>query len=116
MIPLDDWMANSSVATASSPEGDIYVAGMDHVSNAALYRLKWRERALQYVGDARSASEQAANWTAGETAEKFHTRPLWQRGKIYVGTMDRSTLDDDYLTRADFIGTPMIPLRPGSQT
>ena len=95
--PTQSWHA-----TASSPDGDIYVAGMDHVSNAALYRLKWREGALWFVGDARSASEAMANWLPGETAQKFHTRPLWHRGKIYVGTMDRSTLDDEYLTRRGF--------------
>jgi hypothetical protein len=95
--PTQSWHA-----TASSPDGDIYVAGMDHVTNAALYRLKWREGKLQFVGDARSASEARANWLSGETAQKFHTRPLWHRDKIYVGTMDRSTLDDEYLTRRGF--------------
>jgi hypothetical protein len=89
-------------ATASSPDGDIYVAGMDHVTNAALYRLKWRAGQLQFVGDARSASEAARNWMPGETAQKFHTRPLWHNGKIYVATMDRSDLDDQYLTRRGF--------------
>jgi hypothetical protein len=95
--PTQSWHA-----TGSSPDGDIYVAGMDHVTNAALYRLDWRVGKLQFVGDARSASELVHNWMPGETAQKFHTRPLWHRGKIYVATMDRSTLDDAYLTRRGF--------------
>lgn len=95
--PTQSWHA-----TGSSPDGDIYVAGMDHVTNAALYRLDWRAGKLGFVGDARSASEAAKNWMPGETAQKFHTRPLWHRGKIYVATMDRSTLDDAYLTRRGF--------------
>lgn len=95
--PTQSWHA-----TASSPDGDIYIAGMDHVTNAALYRLNWRAGKLQFVGDARSASEAAKNWMPGETAQKFHTRPLWHRGKIFVATMDRSTLDDEYLSRRGF--------------
>ena len=55
-------------ATASSPDGDIYIGGMDHATNAALYRLKWQTGELQFVGDARSASEAAKNWMPGETA------------------------------------------------
>jgi sugar lactone lactonase YvrE len=89
-------------ATASSPGGDIYVAGMDHRTNAALYRLDWRKGELRLVGDARSASEAVGNWKPGETAQKFHTRPLWHRGKIYVATMNRSTLDDGYLGERGF--------------
>jgi hypothetical protein len=95
--PTQSWHA-----TSSSPDGDIYVAGMDHATNAALYRLEWRVGKLHFVGDARSASEVVRNWLPGETAQKFHTRPLWHRGKIYVATMDRSTLDDAYLTRRGF--------------
>jgi hypothetical protein len=95
--PTQSWHA-----TASSPDGDIYVAGMDHVTDAALYRLSWRDGKLRFVGDARSASEARANWMSGETAQKFHTRPLWHQDKIYVGTMDRSTLDDAYLSRRGF--------------
>ena len=95
--PTQSWHA-----TASSPDGDIYIAGMDHVTNTALYRLKSREGRLQFVGDARSASEALKNWMPGETAQKFHTRPLWHRGKIFVATMDRSTMDDEYLTRRGF--------------
>jgi hypothetical protein len=89
-------------ATGSSPNGDLYVAGMDHRTNAALYRLDWSKGELRLVGDARSASEAVGNWKPGETAQKFHTRPLWHRGKIYVATMNRSTLDDGYLSERGF--------------
>ena len=95
--PTQSWHA-----TAASPEGDIYIAGMDHATNSALYRLKWQAGKLGFAGDARSASEAANNWMADETAQKFHTRPLWHRGKMYVASMDRSTLDDQYLTRRGF--------------
>jgi hypothetical protein len=95
--PTQSWHA-----TGSSPDGDIYIAGMDHETNAALYRLEWRTGRLQLLGDARSASEAVRNWMPGETAQKFHTRPLWHRGRVYVATMDRSTLDDEYLTRRGF--------------
>jgi hypothetical protein len=57
---------------------------MDHVTNSALYRLKAGSDTFAYVGDARSASQAANNWLPGESAEKFHTRPTWYRGKIYV--------------------------------
>lgn len=95
--PTQSWHA-----TGSSPEGDIYVGGMDHETNAALYRIDARTGTLRYVGDARSASETAHNWVLGETAQKFHTRPLWHNGKIYVATMDRSDLDPGYLQRRGF--------------
>jgi hypothetical protein len=95
--PTQSWHA-----IGSTPDGDIYVAGMDHATNAALYRLEPRRGTLRYVGDARSASEGANNWLPGETAQKFHTRPLWLNGRAYVATMDRSTLNDDYLSRRGF--------------
>jgi hypothetical protein len=93
--PTQSWHA-----TGSTPDGTIYVGGMDHVTNSALYRLE--RGVLRLVGDARSASEAAGNWHPGETAQKFHTRPLWHEGRVYVASMDRSTLDDDYLTRRGF--------------
>ncbi|KQP95984.1 hypothetical protein [Methylobacterium sp. Leaf117] len=95
--PTQSWHA-----TGSAPNGDLYVAGMDHRTNAALYRLPAGSDMLRLAGDARSASEAAGNWKPGETAEKFHTRPLWFGGKVYVGTMDRSTLDDGYRDRRGF--------------
>ncbi|HUN46437.1 MAG TPA: hypothetical protein VMU85_07955 [Stellaceae bacterium] len=95
--PIQSWHA-----TGSAPDGDIYVGGMDHATNAALYRVARRSGQLRYLGDARAASEAAGNWRPGETAEKFHTRPLWFGGKVYVATLDRSTLDDAYLGRRGF--------------
>lgn len=95
--PTQSWHA-----TGSTPDGDIYVGGMDHKTNAALYRIDARAGTLRYVGDARSASEVAHNWLPGETAQKFHTRPLWHRGRIYVATMDRSDLDESYQERRGF--------------
>ena len=95
--PTQSWHA-----TGSSPEGDIFVAGMDHVTNSALYRLDPSNDTLRYLGDARSASEAANNWQPGETAQKFHTRPLWHEGKIYVATMDRSRLNEEHLSIRGF--------------
>jgi len=89
-------------AVGSTPSGDIYVAGMDHVSNAALYRFRPSRGTLQYVGDARSASEAANNWLPGEAVQKFHTRPLWYKGKVYVATLNYSNLDDNYLKARGF--------------
>jgi outer membrane protein assembly factor BamB len=97
LIPTESWHA-----TGSTPAGDIYVGGMDHATNSALYRINQSDGRLSYVGDARSASEEAANWRPGETAQKFHTRPLWHQGRVYVATMDRSTLNEDYRTRRGF--------------
>ncbi|MDH2357129.1 hypothetical protein QCM80_42090 [Bradyrhizobium sp. SSUT112] len=102
--PTQSWHA-----TGSSPGGDIYVAGMDHATNAALYRLHSQTRKLELVGDARSSSEAVRNWLPGETAQKFHTRPLWHNGKIFVATMNRSTLDDQYLTVRGFHWYAYVP-------
>lgn len=90
LVPSESWSG-----AASAPGGDVYVAGMDHTTNAALYRL--RRGVLSYVGDARSASEAAGNWQGGEIAEKFHTRPAWHDGRVYVATLNSSTLDAAYL-------------------
>ena len=75
---------------------------MDHATNSALYCTKAGDGILRLLGDARSASQAAANWRPGETAQKFHTRPLWHQGRIYVATLDRSTPDDGYLSRRGF--------------
>ena len=95
LVPTQSWSG-----AASTPAGDVYVAGMDHVTNSALYRL--HDGVLSYVGDAKSASEAAGNWRQGETAEKFHTRPVWHNGRAYVATLDSSTLDATYLSRRGF--------------
>ena len=90
--PTQSWHA-----TGATPSGDIYVGGMDHATNSALYRIIPSTGELAYVGDARTASRQAGNLQPGETFEKFHTRPTWLAGKIYVATMDYSVIDAGYL-------------------
>ncbi len=89
LVPTQSWSG-----AAWTPQG-IYVAGMDHKTNSALYRLN--AGVLRYVGDARSASEAAHNWLDDEIAEKFHTRPVWHDGRVYVANLNSSTLDDTYL-------------------
>lgn len=95
--PIQSWHA-----TGSTPSGSIFVGGMDHKTNSALYELDAGTGLLRFLGDARSASEAAKNWLPNETVQKFHTRPLWHDGKIYVATMNRSTLDDGYLAERGF--------------
>lgn len=90
--PTQSWHA-----TGATPSGDIYVGGMDHATNSALYHLNPRTGSLAYVGDARTASRQAGNLRPGETFEKFHTRPTWLAGRLYVATMDYSVIDGGYL-------------------
>jgi hypothetical protein len=75
---------------------------MDHVTNSALFRLPAGQSSLVHVGDARSASEAASNWEPGETAEKFHTRPTWHNGRVYVATLDYSMIDSGYLQHRGF--------------
>jgi len=90
-------------AIGSTPTGDIIVAGMDHVTNSALFRIAARSDTLALVGDARAASEAADNWRPGETAQKFHTRPTSLRnGKTYVATLDHSAIDNGHLKRRGF--------------
>lgn len=98
--PTQSWHASGS-----TPAGDIFVAGMDHATNSALYRIDASGR-LTRVGDARSASARAGNLQPGETFEKFHTRPTWFKGKVYVATMDYSKIDAGYLKERDPTSTP----------
>jgi hypothetical protein len=84
----------------SSPSGAIYVGGMDHSTNSALYRI-YRGQ-VELLGDAKSAAQNANDWQPGETAQKFHTRPLWHNGNVYVATLDQSSLDDQYLYHRGF--------------
>jgi hypothetical protein len=92
--PTQSWHA-----TGSTPSGNIYVGGMDHATNSALYRIRPGTGVLRYVGDAKSASEDADNLHPDETFEKFHTRPTWIGGKVHVATMDYSKIDAGYLGR-----------------
>ena len=95
--PTQSWSG-----AGSAPGGAIYVGGMDHTTNAALYRLapgssvSLPALTLSYVGDARAASEAADNWKPGEVAEKFHTHPTWYNGRVYVASLNYSLLDDGY--------------------
>jgi hypothetical protein len=92
--PVQSWHA-----IGSTPKGDIYVAGMDHLDNSALYRITAEDGLLHFLGDAKSSSQAAGNWRRGETAQKFHTRPIWIDGRVFVASMDHSTLDRGYLDR-----------------
>ncbi|UPW19546.1 hypothetical protein M0C34_04510 [Agarivorans sp. TSD2052] len=92
----------SWLALGSDSEGAIYISGHDHHSNSMLYRLFQADQTLRWVGDARSASEAANNWQDGETAEKFHTRPTAHQGRVYVATLDKSSMDTSYLNTRGF--------------
>jgi hypothetical protein len=85
-------------SVGNAPDGDIYVGGMDHTTNAALYRIYMRDDTLRYLGDARAASEAVNNWQTGETCQKFHDRPTFHNGKVYVESLDRSDISDAYLS------------------
>jgi hypothetical protein len=100
--PVQSWSG-----AGTGPEGEIYIGGMDHATNTALYRLEPGGDAapgatLRYVGDARSASRAAGNWRPAEVAEKFHTRPAWDGSRVYVATLSHSNLDDGYRQRRGF--------------
>jgi hypothetical protein len=82
----------------NAPDGDIYVGGMDHTTNAALYRIYMRDDTLRYLGDAAAASGAVNNWQAGETCQKFHDRPTFHNGRVYVNSLDRSDINDAYLS------------------
>ena len=82
----------------NAPDGEIYVGGMDHSTNSALYRIYMRDDTLRYLGDARAASEAVNNWQSGETCQKFHDRPTFHNGKVYVNSLDRSDINDAYLS------------------
>ena len=90
----------------SDPGGDIYVSGMDHKENSGLYRLYVREGQdrLGYIGDARTASQAANNWH-NETAEKFHNRPVYYDGHMYVATTDKTDLPGQYGDGGDYKNT-----------
>jgi len=86
----------SWLAVGSDPSGNIYISGHDHKKNSMLYKLDPRQGVLRWVGDARSASLLADNWEKGETAEKFHTRPTYYDGRVYVATLDKSSMDSAF--------------------
>lgn len=102
--PIQSWSG-----AGATPDGTIFVAGMDHVRNSVLYRLPIGDapaqrpgRTLVYVGDARAASRRAGTWRAGDIAEKFHTRPTWDGSAVWVATLNDSTQSDAYLRKNGF--------------
>ena len=100
--PSGDRPDQSWLAIGSDPEGNIFVSGHDHVRNAMLYRLDVESGLLTWVGDARTASEAVDNWRLNETAEKFHTRPTYHDGRMYVATLDKSSIDDVFRATRGF--------------
>lgn len=97
LVPNQCWLS-----VAASPDGDVFITGSDHKTNAALYKLDHSTGNLLYVGDARHASESAHNWEPGETAEKFHMRPIFYEGLVYLATADFTDSDAGYLNRRGF--------------
>jgi hypothetical protein len=89
-------------SVAGAPDGNMYMGACDHLTNSALYKLNPSDDMLRYAGDARAASEAANNWLPGETAQKFHVRPLWYRGRLLLATADYSNQDDLYLQHRGF--------------
>jgi hypothetical protein len=67
-----------------------------------MYRLFQEDQTLRYIGDARTASQAVNNWENGETAEKFHTRPIHHNGQVYVATLDSSSMNNSYLNTRGF--------------
>ncbi|MBN1523224.1 MAG: hypothetical protein JW904_01970 [Spirochaetales bacterium] len=85
-----------------APDGGIYIGASDHTTNSALYRIDVATEKLELVGDAKSASRAANNWLENETAEKFHMRPIYYKGRVYVATTDYSDLNDRYVQKRGF--------------
>ena len=52
--PLQCWYG-----VGQSPDGMVYVAGSDHVTNSALYQFNPRTKLLKFCGDAVSAAQAA---------------------------------------------------------
>lgn len=111
--PIQSWSG-----AGSTPDGTIYIAGMDHVANSVLYRLPIGTNpaqrpgtTLSYAGDARASSQTARTWRPGDVAEKFHTRPTWHRSQIWVATLNDSNLDDSYLQKNGFRWYQYNPLK-----
>ena len=90
------------LAVGSDTEGDIYISGHDHINNSMLYRLHQSDDIVRWVGDAETSSQAVGNWQPGESAEKFHTRPLEHDGRVYVATLDNSNMNNGYLNTRGF--------------
>jgi hypothetical protein len=90
------------LAVGSDVDGDIYISGHDHINNSMLYRLHQSDDVVRWVGDAETSSSAVGNWLPGESAEKFHTRPLEHDGRVYVATLDNSNMNNGYLNTRGF--------------
>ena len=97
LMPDQNWHC-----VGNDPYGGIYVGGMDHTTNSALYRVSPKDDTLRYIGDAKQASTDANNWKNGETCQKFHTRPTYHDGRIYVASTDRTDIGGGYLNSRGF--------------
>jgi hypothetical protein len=97
LVPTQCWFS-----IAAAPDGGVYIGASDHETNSALYRIDSATDELTIAGDARTASEAARNWLPGETAEKFHVRPIYWQGRVYVATTDYSSLDPGYIRKRGF--------------
>ncbi len=97
LVPQQSWY---SVGT--TPAGDTYFSSADHVTNSALYKIELASDTCFYAGDARAASEAVDNWNAGESAQKFHIRPTFHQGRVYVATTDFSDPNAGYLDHRGF--------------
>ena len=100
--PDGDRPDQSWLAVGSDADGEIYISGHDHSQNSMMYRLFQEDQTLRYIGDARTASQAVNNWENGETAEKFHTRPIHHNGQVYVATLDSSSMNNSYLNTRGF--------------
>lgn len=90
------------LAVGSDSDGEIYISGHDHINNSMLYRLHQLDNVVRWVGDAETSSQAVGNWLPGESAEKFHTRPLHHKDRVYVATLDTSNMNNDYLNTRGF--------------
>lgn len=91
LTPTECWHS-----VGSDGYGRIFIGGMDHKTNSALYLLEPGAEVVRCIGDARDASQSAGNLMPGETFEKFHTRPLTHNGLVYVASLNYSKIDNGY--------------------
>src|SRR4030042_440941 len=87
LVPRTQYLQSpqqSWYSAGSAPNGDLYFSVCDHATNAELFRIDVSNDTCYYAGDARSASQAVNNWKTGETCEKFHTRPTYFKGRVYV--------------------------------
>lgn len=91
LSPIHCWYG-----VGQSPDGLVYIAGSDHKTNSALYQFNPVTKKLKYCGDAVKAATEAGNLGFNETFEKFHCRPTYIDGKVYVASTNYSKFNDGY--------------------